>query len=272
MIEVQIRKELMGSEGKMILDLNLRVEKNELVALYGASGAGKTSTLRILSGLMRPDSGKIVVNEEVWFDSEQKINRKPQQRQLGLVFQDYALFPNMSVKQNLEFAATRAPSNHLEELLEIMDLHQLAHKRPLTLSGGQQQRVALARALAQRPKVLLLDEPLSALDQPTRWRLQDYLQEVHKKFQLTTIMVSHDSNEIEKLANTVFLLENGKLVATGKPNEILPATPHSVGKVIAIEQEKNRTLLTVDIQGQKIKIALPVSRADHIQLGQSISI
>lgn len=272
MIEVQIQKELSGASGKMILDLDLTVKENELIALYGASGAGKTSTLRILSGLMRPNSGTIRVNGEIWFDSKQRINRKPQKRRLGFVFQDYALFPNMSVKQNLQFASGRGKSDHLEELLDIMDLHQLATKKPQTLSGGQQQRVALARALAQRPKVLLLDEPLSALDQPTRLRLQDYLREVHKKFELTTIMVSHDIDEIEKLAGTVFLMENGKLIASGKPGEILPVKTQSIGKVVAIEKKENLSILTIEVQGQKLKISLPLSRSKDIQLGQSLSI
>ncbi len=272
MIVLQIQKKLNGPEGEMVLDLDLAIGENQLVALYGVSGAGKTSTLRILAGLMYPDAGQIIVNDEVWFDSHRKINLKPQQRRLGFVFQDYALFPHMTVRENLEFASTKGQSQHIEELLDIMELRQLADQKPHALSGGQQQRVALARALAQRPKVLLLDEPLSALDHPTRLRLQDYLWEVHRKFELTTIIVSHDPNEITKLANPVFVLKNGTVIGAGSPAEILSSKPDSTGKVMAIEKGENSATVTLEVQGQVLKISLPVSRASTLQLGQLLDI
>ena len=272
MIVLQIQKKLNGPEGEMVLNLDLTIAKNQLVALYGASGAGKTSTLRILAGLMRPDVGKILVNDEVWFDSQEGINLKPQKRKLGFVFQDYALFPHMTVQENLEFAAAKGQLKHVQELLEIMELAQLADQRPRSLSGGQQQRVALARALAQRPKVLLLDEPLSALDQEIRLRLQDYLWEVHRKFELTTIMVSHDSQEITKLADVVFVLKNGEFTATGSPAKILPNSPDSTGIVVAIEKAENTATVTLEIEGQILRIFLPPSRARNLRLGQVLTL
>ncbi len=272
MIVLQIQKKLHGPEGEMVLNLDLTIAKNQLVALYGASGAGKTSTLRILAGLMRPDVGKILVNDEVWFDSQEGINLKPQKRKLGFVFQDYALFPHMTVQENLEFAAAKGQLKHVQELLEIMELARLADQRPGSLSGGQQQRVALARALAQRPKVLLLDEPLSALDRKIRLRLQDYLWEVHRKFELTTIIVSHDSHEITKLADAVFVLKNGKLTATGAPVEILSNSSDSTGIVIAIEKAENTATVTLEVEGQILKISLPASRASNLRLGQVLTI
>ncbi len=272
MIVLQIQKKLHGPEGEMVLNLDLTIAKNQLVALYGASGAGKTSTLRILAGLMRPDVGKILVNDEVWFDSQEGINLKPQKRKLGFVFQDYALFPHMTVQENLEFAAAKGQLKHVQELLEIMELARLADQRPRSLSGGQQQRVALARALAQRPKVLLLDEPLSALDQEIRLRLQDYLWEVHRKFELTTIMVSHDPQEITKLADVVFVLKNGEFTATGAPAKILPNSPDSTGIVVAVEKAANTTRVTLEIEGQILRITLPSSRARNLRLGQVLTL
>ncbi len=136
----------------MALDLDLIIEKGHFVTLFGESGAGKTSTLRMLSGLLKPDSGTITVGGTTWFDSHRNIDLKPQQRKVGYVFQDYALFPNMTVGQNLEYALQKNQDNAIiGELLEFAELGELQHRKPETLSGGQKQRVALARALVQRP-------------------------------------------------------------------------------------------------------------------------
>jgi molybdate transport system ATP-binding protein len=184
----------------MVLDLDLTIEKGQFVTLFGESGAGKTSTLRMLSGLLKPDSGTITVGNSTWFDSSRGIDLKPQQRKVGYVFQDYALFPNMTVLQNLEYALQKNQDNgKIRELLEFAELDELQHRSPETLSGGQKQRVALARALVQRPEILILDEPLSALDLKMRIKLQEYLLKVHKTYNLTTILVSHDIGEIVKL-------------------------------------------------------------------------
>jgi len=206
----------------MLLHLDLTIERGELVTLYGPSGAGKTSTLRMLSGLLSPQSGQIKVNGKTWFDADSRINLPPAQRNIGYVFQDYALFPNMTVRENLRFALRRGePGSKVDELLDMMELGALAGQKPARLSGGQQQRVALARALVQQPDILLLDEPLSALDPLLRRRLSDHLQQWHRSLGLTTILVSHDSREILQLADRVMEMQEGKVVRTGSPQEIL---------------------------------------------------
>ncbi|MEM9362886.1 MAG: ATP-binding cassette domain-containing protein [Bacteroidota bacterium] len=221
MIEIQIQKRLDSAEGSMLLEVAFNIKKGQMVALYGGSGAGKTSLLRIIGGLLQPDKGKVKVNDEVWFQSEPKVViRKPQARSIGFVFQDYALFPHMTVLENLEFASVNEGNRDLDHLLELTELGDLKHKKPKTLSGGQQQRVALARALAQKPDILLLDEPLSALDDTIRRRLQHYLLKAHKAFGLTTILVSHNIEEIIKLSDWAIELDRGQIVQQGKPTEL----------------------------------------------------
>ena len=212
MIQIDLNKRLQAAEGEMLLKLKIDIEKGEFVTLYGASGVGKTSTLRMISGLLNPDAGKIIVNDEVWFDQSKKINLSPQKRKVGYVFQDYALFPHMTVLENLQFAQTRKDATKaITSLIELMELGQLQNRKPETLSGGQKQRVALARALVQQPEILLLDEPLAALDTTIRYKLQEYLKQIHSEFKLTTILISHDVSEIVKLADRVICLEDGKI-------------------------------------------------------------
>lgn len=221
MIQLSVSKALRNADGNMSLDIQFNIKKGEFVTLYGASGAGKTSILNILAGLLNVDQGKIKVDKTIWLDTQKKINLKPQKRNVGFVFQDYALFPNMTVRKNLEYALAKGQANDIvEELIAIMELGALQHQKPISLSGGQQQRVSLARALVQRPKLLLLDEPLSALDTKLRTKLKEYIIKIHKKYQLTTIMVSHDFEEIVKLSDRVLVIEKGKIIRQGVPDEI----------------------------------------------------
>jgi molybdate transport system ATP-binding protein len=175
----------------------------------------------MIAGLLSPDHGSIKVDGQTWFNSDARINLPPQQRNIGIVFQDYALFPNMTVRGNLEFALSRDQDGSIvDELLEISQLTNLQHKRPTFLSGGQKQRVALTRALVRRPQLLLLDEPLSSLDSRMRETLQDYIAGFHTRFGLTTILVSHDFLEVRKLAGRVLLLENGSIIRDCSPDEM----------------------------------------------------
>jgi len=235
MIEVSIKKKLFSALGKMQLDVEFTIQEGELVTLYGPSGAGKTTVLRMLCGLSSPDEGRICVLGQPWLDSAKKINLKPQHRDIGIVFQDYALFPNLTVKENLRYALKKdQPGAIVSELLEMMELTNLHDKKPELLSGGQRQRVALARAIVRKPKILLLDEPMSALDTTLRLKIQDYILRVHEQFKLTTILVSHDIMEVIRLSNRVFLMDHGKIIGHGGPTEILPieSLKQMVGKLL----------------------------------------
>ena len=223
MIEARLKKKLFSAQGEMHLDVSLDIKQGELVTLYGPSGAGKTTMLRMLCGLTSPDEGFISVQGQIWFDTIKKVNLKPQQRNVGIVFQDYALFPNLSVKENVEYGLHHGQSHSIvDELLDLMELSSLFNKKPVLLSGGQKQRVALARALVRRPKVLLLDEPMSALDTSLRLKIQDYILKVHQQYQLTTILVSHDIFEVIRLSNQAYVIEHGKIVSRGQPRDVLP--------------------------------------------------
>ncbi len=278
MIQLSLHKTLHTANGNMLLDIQLKLEPGEFITLYGESGAGKTSTLRILAGLLAADRGKIIVNDTVWLDTDTKINLKPQQRRVGFVFQDYALFTNMTVRKNLEYALERNQDNSIiEELIDMVELGELQHRKPNTLSGGQQQRVALARALVQRPEILLLDEPLSSLDTKMRIKLQDYILKVHRQYKLTTLLVSHDVGEILKLSDTVHVLEKGKITRSGTPAEIFTAHQMSAkfrftGEVIAIQPEEIVYIVTVLIGTNVVKIIAQQSEIIDLKIGDTVMV
>jgi molybdate transport system ATP-binding protein len=218
MIRFQANKTLITSYGKLKLDVAFELEKGQLLTLYGPSGAGKTTILRILSGLTDVISGQVTVDGETWLDTRQKILLPTQKRSIGFVFQDFALFPHLSVKENLRYALPKGDDRRLmDELVRLMELGPLQDVRPAFLSGGQQQRVALARAIIRRPGLLLLDEPLSALDDDMRHRLQDYIERIRHHFELTTVLVSHHLPEILRLSDKVIWLDKGKILQEGTP-------------------------------------------------------
>lgn len=252
MIDLHLTSPLQTARGPAWLDVCLTVAPGELLAVYGPSGAGKTTLLRLLAGLSRPAGGYVRVGNDVWYDQQRGIWLPPQRREVGFVFQDYALFPNMTVRQNLEFALPNTATKTLvEELLELMDLGALARQRPWQLSGGQQQRVALARALTRQPRLLLLDEPLAALDVPTRLRLQEALAAAHQRFQLTTLLVSHDYTEIARLATRAVELDGGRVMQDGAPVAVLPgvvAPEFQVkGTIVAVQPSATGQTLTVAV-------------------------
>lgn len=215
-LRIDIAHRLHGPAGSFDLLADLAVARGEFVVLAGPSGAGKTTLLRILAGFQRPDRGRVLVGGTVWTDRDRRIQLPVRRRPIGFVFQDYALFPNMTVRGNLDYALGRgAPAGEAARLLELTGLEGLAGAYPATLSGGQKQRLALIRALARRPQLLMLDEPLSALDPDLRLRLQDELLRLHRIFGTTTLMVSHDPLEIARLADRVIRLEGGRVVADG---------------------------------------------------------
>lgn len=219
-IEFALRKTLHGVGEEMRFDAAATIAAGSFTTLFGPSGAGKTTLLRMLAGLTRPDSGRIAVDGESWFDAERGVNLSPQQRSIGFVFQDYALFPNLTVRENIAYAVGKGEAAWVDELLGLIGLRDLSARMPQSLSGGQKQRVALARAIARKPKLLLLDEPLSALDAGMRGQLQSQIADIHRRFGLTTILVSHDLGEVFKLSQSVLRIDGGAIVQRGTPAEL----------------------------------------------------
>jgi len=204
------------------VDLALDVGR-ETVALVGPSGAGKTTVLRAVAGLVRPNRGRIALGETAWLDTEKRIDRPPEERSVGYVFQDFALFPHLSVRKNVAFGGVEL----VDELLERFAIEQLAGARPADISGGERQRVALARALASEPAVLLLDEPLSALDAHTRNTVRAELQGLLREVRLPTLLVTHDFEDAAALADRIGVVLDGKLLQMGSASELVlePADP-----------------------------------------------
>ncbi len=203
------------------LDLNFACEAGQVLALVGPSGSGKTTVLRCIAGLFETDEGQINCDGQQWFESKKNIFIPTQQRHVGMVFQNYALFPHLTVKQNIELGMEKQFSSSTQELLSSMNLDGFENRMPATLSGGQQQRVALARALARQPKVLLLDEPFSAVDQVTKRKLRLELLKLIRKLNIPIILVTHDLDEAAMLANKICVLHNGTSLQTGSPIEVM---------------------------------------------------
>jgi molybdate transport system ATP-binding protein len=203
-------------------DVELKLEVGrESVALVGPSGAGKTTVLRAVAGLAKPSRGRLECDDEVWFDA--KTNLRPEQRSVGYVFQEYALFPHLTVEHNVRFGG-----GDIDGLLERFRIAHLARARPSELSGGERQRVALARALARKPQVLLLDEPMSALDPHTRAGVRAELHDLLRELALPTLIVTHDFEDAAALADRIGVIADGRLRQIGSPGELLGAPTDAV--------------------------------------------
>lgn len=272
MISLNIKKELHGSNGNMNLDINLSLQDGEFVALSGVSGSGKTTLLRVLAGL-EDAFGEIIVDGEIWLN--EKIKKPIQKRDIGFVFQDYALFPNLSVIDNLLYV--KKDKDLAKQLLSLTDLYELKNRYPNSLSGGQKQRVSLCRALMKRPKILLMDEPLSALDPHMRLKLQDEILTLHKEFKTTTIMVSHDPSEMYKLASRVLVMSNGKIIDDGLPKEILLKTQGSQkfsfeGELLDIIKVDVINIAIVAIGQQIVEIVISNIEAQNLIIGEKVNV
>ena len=276
MIDFFIQKKLSAASGDMLLKVEGHIESGNLVTLYGKSGAGKTSILRIFGGLFAPDEGRITANGKTWLDTRGGIDLPPQKRKVGFVFQDYALFPNMTIKDNLMFALEKGQDKKtVQELIDIMELGGLQNRKPNTLSGGQKQRVALARALVQKPVLLMLDEPLSALDHEMRIKLQSHILKVHQEYNLTTLLVSHDISEILKMSDQVLVLEHGQIVQQGTPSEIFANKEVSgkfqfTGEVVAIEKQDFIYILTIIIGKEIVKVISDEKEVVDLRIGDKV--
>lgn len=262
MIHCQIKKALHGAQGEMYLDVNFTLQTGDFIALSGASGSGKTTLLRVLAGL-EVAQGNITLNEGVWLSKNKNLS--VQKREIGFVFQDYALFENMSVEKNLLFVAKDKAL--AKKLLQMTELYELKDRTPSTLSGGQKQRVSICRALMKKPKLLLLDEPLSALDVKMRQKLQNELLNLHKEFQTTTIMVSHDPNEITHLASRVLILEHGKIINDGSPKELLFKTQAKQTSTFSGEIQKIK-----QVDAQHTELLIRSDAVEKFHVGQTVRV
>ena len=214
--------------------LKVKIEaENEILALLGASGSGKSMTLKCIAGIEKPDKGRIILNGRTLFDSDKNINLPPQKRKVGYLFQQYALFPNMTVRQNIAVAVKDKANGEaiVADALRAMNLEGFEAKRPHQLSGGQQQRVALARILVNEPDVLLLDEPFSALDSHLRFRLEQELRRTLRGFDKPIILVSHNRDEVYRMSDKIAVIHEGKIKDTADKKALF-ACPTSLSAAI----------------------------------------
>ena len=260
--------------GSFFLKVKLNAE-NETLALLGASGCGKSMTLKCIAGIEKPDRGSIVVDGVTLFDSEKKINLSPQERHVGLLFQNYALFPNMTVLQNIRTGAKRERDQQKREaaVLKIMSgfgLTELAAHYPHQLSGGQQQRVALARILVSEPRILLLDEPFSALDSHLRFRLEREVRDVIRSFGKTVLLVSHDRDEVYRMADSIAVMIHGRIAACGEKKAVFAAPETKTGamltgcKNISALKKLSETCVYALDWGAELKVNGIIGAANHI--------
>ncbi|MCX7949359.1 MAG: ABC transporter ATP-binding protein [Treponemataceae bacterium] len=265
---------------KALKNVSLTIQKGEFFSLLGPSGCGKTTLLRIIAGFETPDCG------EVYFDGQDVLGLPPNMRHANTVFQNYALFPHLSIFENVAFPLRikKLPNKEIKErvytYLKLVELEAHAHKKPSQLSGGQKQRVAIARALINEPSVLLLDEPLSALDAKLRQHMLIELDKIHDKIGITFIYVTHDQQEALSVSDRIAVMCQGDVLQVGTPHEIYesPATDFVArfigetnlfdGKVVAVEKAGEELLVTLDIPELG---AVKVTTVDQVQVGQTVS-
>ncbi len=240
------------AEAPIPLDVAFTVAPGALLALVGPSGAGKTTLLRAVAGLWRPEAGRVAVDGVTWLDTGAGVDLPPHRRRVGVVFQSYALFPHMTAAQNVMAAMDAPDGAEAARLLDLVNLHGLADRRPAELSGGQQQRVALARALARRPQALLLDEPFSAVDRATREKLHAEVVALRAHLNMPVVLVTHDVHEAQLLADRMVVLAQGRVVRAGATAEVMS------------DQEALRAMGI-----REVAAMLPATVAEHLPYGMT---
>jgi len=276
MIKLCFKKQMQTPQGLEWLDIDLNIGRGEFVTLFGKSGAGKTTFLRILAGLTEPQEGYIEVNGKVWYDSRQGISLAPRQRQTGFISQENTLFPHMTLRENLEYACgSKNLHGSIEEWIVSMGLKGIEDQKPDQVSGGQKQRAALIRALVCRPEILLLDEPLSDLDVPSRLDLQDKIISAYQKTGLTTILVSHDLSEVFKLSRKVFVMDHGRIIKSGAPGDVFVNDRFSgkfkfTGQIIEIQKDGVLNIVTLSIGNQLSRVVATDEEIAGLAVGSRV--
>lgn len=218
-MELQLRKQ----QGDFLLELDLKIS-GERIGIFGPSGSGKSTLVNLLAGLTRPDSGQILLDGQPLFDSSNRVDLAPHRRRIAMVFQQHGLFPHLTVRKNLLYGHQRCPADEqrieLDEVAEVLEIGTLLEQKPETLSGGQSQRVALGRAILASPRLLLMDEPLSALDDDLRYRIIPYLNLVSERFRIPFVFISHSLVEMRLMADQVAVLEKGRLAGLVSPEQL----------------------------------------------------
>ncbi|MCW7468172.1 ATP-binding cassette domain-containing protein [Leptospira kanakyensis] len=241
MIKIDIQKTFLSRSSKpMEFNFQCEIPLHQTNSLFGESGVGKTTFLKLLSGLLTPDRGFISVDGQTWFDSEKKINLPIVSRSIGFLFQESSLYPNMNVRENLEFAFQKGKEdkNFLQSLMTTAEIDNLLNHKVEGLSGGQKQRVALVRSLLQKPKFLFLDEPFSFLDRRIRSQLVSLVESIQKQYQMTVILISHEIPEVIKLSKKVYIVSNGQIVSSGDPIDLF--------------RQKHNDLLEAEVIGRSL--------------------
>jgi molybdate transport system ATP-binding protein len=275
-IEVRLENRL----GDFDLDVQFSAPAQGVTALFGRSGSGKTSVLRAVAGLVQTQQGQVRINDEVWQDNSRFL--PTHQRPIGYVFQEASLFPHLSVRRNLEYGLRRVPTTQrqipFDDVVELLGISPLLQRATPRLSGGERQRVAIARALLTSPRLLLMDEPLSALDHAAKQTILPYLERLHDEFAIPSLYVSHDPNEVARLADHMVVLENGRVTAQGEAAPLLtrldlPLSGYDDASALlegfVSAHDDSYHLTWVSLQGNRVAVSredLPVGRHARVQI------
>ena len=282
-LEVRIRKRFLNPEGSFVLNVHFRALAGFTI-VFGASGAGKTTLLDCIAGLADPDEGRIAVGGVDLYDSDKKVRVAPWKRRIGYVLQDLALFPHLTAAENVAYGLNNlSPSDRRERSREILQAFRIEHLRdcrPGDISGGERQRVALARTLVTEPRVLLLDEPLAALDHPTRSRILDDLRRWNQKRRVPILHVTHSSEEVFALGDEVIVLDAGKIIAQGLPHDVMRAPRletvaqlsgfENIFDTVVLSIHEDRGTMSCRLGGGKVELETPLVQAkvgSHLRVG-----
>lgn len=269
LLVVDIKKRLSGAKGEMLLQYQFSLGKSEILGIQGQSGSGKTSLLKMIAGLIKPEQGEIFFDSTKWFSSKDGKHIHTRKRNIGYVFQDIALFPNMTIKENISYGYKKTSPHTPDSLLALVGLERLAHQFPHQISGGQAQRVAIARALASDPKLLLLDEPFSALDANMKSQIIAELQGILDKINIPVIIVSHDLSELIHFTSNIYSVTHS-VFAPVDIREQAKAPGELVGRIVDIDFSEGHVFVFI---GNEI-IGLPIENTEiqNLKIGNMISV